>query len=73
MKVKSLQAFMEIFAVLGKYSTEGYAVNAIDDRIYINVDPDFVSDEDKEKLKMLGCHVNTERTQSPYNGFYIFN
>lgn len=55
--IKALQIFR-------KYTNTKYPTQCAHDTLYVNVDPELVSDEDKQKLDELGFFVSEEYDES---------
>lgn len=51
--IKALQIFL-------KYSTSKYPTHCEHDYLFVDVNPELVSQEDKDELKKLGFFVDTE-------------
>lgn len=63
--IKALQIFL-------KYGNPKYPTHCEHDTLYVDINPIFVSNEDKEKLEELGFKAAKEDDEEFVGGFYSF-
>lgn len=55
-----MENLIEALQIFLKYSKDKYPTNCSHDKLYVNVDPDLVSAEDKIRLEELGFTPDEE-------------
>jgi len=55
-----MKDLIEALTIFLKYGDPKYPTNCSHDELYVDIDPDKVSEEDKKRLDELGFFVNEE-------------
>lgn len=62
------EQLIEAFTIAGKYSDKKYITHCMHDELWLCIDAEKVSDEDKERLDALGFFVEDEGFKSYRHG-----